>query len=260
MMSTELDRYLGEMADDFKQRKKFRTGWQQSGTLTVGGGTSVTMQTDFGDADTFTVGFLQPYAQTGTGDDIGMRAEALIMWNVEGSYKPVRVSLVGGMSVTAAARGVKIIMTDATPQDAANDQPYAPLGTQYQVSALVAKGSRGSSQNPPYYIPKSLATALVVPNGNTAAINVPTDAGIQSLLVLVTNSDDSAAAAGDCTVLQYAGSKLNPSVSTQAISRFDPHAVSAAWIPIVPGCTVLKFKNNTASKTQEINVFLGVDG
>lgn len=258
MYTPELERLLSEMGEDNRARRKVRGGWQQSGQLVVGGSQPVSMQHDFGEVGTYTVGFLQPYAQTGQGDDIGMRAEALIMWNVDGTYKPVRVSLVGGMSVTAAARGVKIIMSDATP----DGNVYAPIGTKYNVSCQVARGTRGFSAVAPYYIPQAISGFTQVPNSSQTGIAVPTGSGIQSLFIAVVNSDNTAVNIGDSTVTQVVHSALaNPLAASLGLMLFDPaSSVNSKWIPLVPGCTGLLLRNNTASKTQLYSIAFGVDG
>lgn len=260
-MGAELDDYLaGSGSQTPVTVKRTKGGWQQAGQLAVGGGTPVTMQFDFGEVDTYTVGFQQPYVQAPSGDDIGVRAEALIMWNVDGSYKPVQVSLIGGMSVTAPARGVKIIMNDATLIGAA----FPPVGTLYNVSAQVARGTRGFSAVAPYWIPFALASGIAVSPNSSGNANVPPNAGIQSLYVspTFTSAAGTAVQPGDTLVSQFSRSALgNPRAASLAIGAFDPQtSTNAKWIPVIPGCTFLSLANNNNSNSIRFSIAFGVDG
>lgn len=233
-----------------------RTGWQQSGQLTVGGaGTPVSMQFDFGEGDTYTCGFIQPVV---LGNDPTVRCEALVMWNVEGTFKPVRVSVVGGMSVTAAARGVKIILTDATP----TNRDYAPAGAKYDVSVQVARGTRGSSTVGPYYVPQSLAAPIVVAAGGTQTVSIPYDAGVQSFRMTVTPQlpGGTSPAIGDLVVQQTAASPNNIGPAASPVGTFDPIREAGSWIPIQPGCNEIVITNNNATHNFQFTIVFGVDG
>jgi len=260
MYTPELESMLAEMGNDFRQRRKFRRGWQQSGTLFVGGGTPVSMQCDFGEEDTFTVGFQQPYVQTGTGDALGVSAQALVMWNVEGTYKPVLVSMVGGMSVTAAARGVKIIMSDITPTTQQRFPNYQGVGTDYNVSCQVARGTRGTTQVPPYFQSPQMVNMTIAAAAANQTIQIPTNGGVNSVYVTVAATNGGlpvqanvAVNPGDATVL------IQSQVGTHGnFAQYDPTRVS--WVPVPPGSTQVSVQNNHATNTLVFSMFFGVDG
>lgn len=253
----ELDEFIKKYGSTANSAKK-RRGWQQAGQLTVGGGQPVTMQYDFGEADTYTVGFLQPFAN---GNDPSVRGEALIMWNVGGSYKPVRVSMVGGMSVTAAAQGVKVIMSDATPTTQGGR--YCATGTQYQVGCQVARGTRGFTQVPPYWIPQALSTPLTLSQSSPVVVEIVPDSGIQSVLVAATSQALGSIAPpvpGAITVEQFASSSSNLVGTPTLVNAYDP-VINPMWFPIAPGCNGLKiFANTGQNASYNLQIIYGVDG
>lgn len=227
-------------------------GWQQAGDLVVGGSNTVSMQFDFGEPDSYTIGFLPPFA---FGNDPCVRAEALVMWNVDGAYKPVRVSVVGGQSVTGVAQGVKILITDATPIT----QDYCPQGTKYQVSAQVARGTRGTSVIAPYYIPLNQAHVNDLAAHSTSTVVVPYDAGVQSFYFTVTQnaSGGTAPQVGDVLVSQQAQSPHGNGVPG-TLGTFDP-ARFQGWVPMLPGCNQIVTQNASGNHYSYTLIF-GIDG
>lgn len=252
---SELDDIVKALGLDDAPRQR---SWQQSGTITVGGGQPFTMQADFGEADTYTVGFLPPFAN---GNDAAVRPTALIMWNVEGSYRSVRCSIVGGMSLTAAAQGVKIIISDDTPSAG----KYVPVGTQYAVGCQVARGTRGATTIAPFFIPSSFASPQILTAAQPLLLPIPENSGVQSVLVAVTASalgSIKPPVPGDVTVFQLATSPTpnNPAAQPTLVNAYDP-VINPMWWPIAPGCNELKIVAASAgTNTVNCQVMFGVDG
>lgn len=247
-----VDRLLELLEDERRTVKKRRTGWHQSGTLTTGGNQPVSMQIDFGEADTYTLGFLQPF---GDGNDAAVRAEALVMWNVNGAYVPTRVSVVGGMALTAAAQGVKVILTDATPATTS----FLPAGTAYQVSVQVARGSRGNSSSPPFFVPKSLQTPVSVNGGGTSsAIAVPYDAGIQSIAAAATSNPTGTQVTAGQAYVRCEAQSANGGGAATLLAAYDL-VTSPGFNSIPPGTSQVKFVNAAGAAVNFSAVF-GVNG
>lgn len=104
---------MGEGGDRSTFRTK--TGWGQSGNLTVGGKTQrVTMQADF-NKGVGAFDFTAQFNLTPPGEGGVVNAEALVHWRVEGQEVTRRITIGGGATLTGVGQAVRIEIYDATP-------------------------------------------------------------------------------------------------------------------------------------------------
>lgn len=225
-------------------------GWSASGTLTATDPNKrVSLQQQFPEAGPYTVSFAR------TGGDLSLspvaEAEALISWSVAGNTITRRVDVVSGMSVQGVASGVIVSVRDKSTSGAASN---------YQVSITVAPGTRASNQIQPYLKAGTVQTnPAQVAAAGLFDFNIPQDAGVSSVLVLVATPHPGAAAAPPipeqaCQVIHHALGIV------PTLAQYDPR--SQGWVPLAPGAVVIRVLNDNAigQADQIFTVFFGIDG
>lgn len=178
----------------------------------------------------------------------------VITWSVNGNSVRRVVSVINGMSITGVGEGVKVVVTDRTPQ------PIIGEAVEYDIDITVAPGSRASVTQPPTYCPtlETQEGMIEVSGGGTFDIAVPQNAGVISVYITAVDSTGK-------TPLTTLLARIDQVSSTGAVVRqYDPNAnYPSVFVPIMPTCTKITLVNN--QPVSEANAILfavtfGIDG
>ena len=181
-------------------------------------------------------------------------AYAEIRWTIAGNDVVRTVSIGNGVSVAGVGQGATIKVYDATNVAGSLGFP----GLQYDVTATISPGTRGSTVNPPTFVPSVFdqktgqsSNQLIAPSGNFT-YNVPQNVGATS--VFITSITPPAATDLGCNVFQMdsAGNTLI-SWKTSTITDF---------APLDPACVTIEVVNNDSSigHIARVGLFFGIDG
>lgn len=168
-----------------------------------------------------------------------VEAKAEIIWSVSGNSIRRTVDCVNGMSVAGVAEGVSVNVYDDSSIGGGSPEPYI-------VSIQVAKGSRASIQQPPYYtMPLNSITA-----GSFIATDIPQNIGAISARVDIGPED-----AGDNisefdleVLQQYGGGTLKA------------YSPKAGWVPLAPATRQISIVSGPAAVNAYFQIVLGIDG
>ena len=149
-------------------------GWSGSAKLVTGDTLrELSLQADFPRAETYCLEFNKFSANLNS--DFPIRAEAFIKWSVEGNWVTRRISIANGTTIQGVAQAVVVKVKDVTIG-------ASPGPIEYEVTAQVTPGTRGSNQFPPFLSPVDGFNRLT-PATPTAGIIIPQDAGAISVNV-----------------------------------------------------------------------------
>jgi hypothetical protein len=232
----------------------------------------VSLQADFSKvtgASSFTVAFnLQPQGiQAG---NAFYMAEAIIQMTVAGNTIQRRMNIMNGASFSGVAEAVRVIVYDTTPTDptAYPASIQFPAGQKYLVTVTVARGTRPGRIVPPILMPppsnfgaaQNNAPGNVLLNNANMQFVVPTDAGITSMLALVSDESNAFGSAGDHSnqlLLFFQGG------GGPIAGYYPAQYQSGAWIPVPPGTVVifgLPITGGGATSTLSVTCYYGIDG
>lgn len=216
-------------------------GWSASGTLTQGNTTKkVTLQVQFPRAEDYTVQFKLTPSSYSTVKSAEVEAE--IVWSVEGNSVTRRVSVTNGLSVTGTGQAVRVTIYDVSSiVDSTNS---------YIASVQVAPGARATTENPP-----QLHEDITYIDGQAnASFNVPANAGISAVAVLVSQTDPNTYGPISDQAVQ-----VRHIANAGAVNVYDPRQVF--WVPITPGTESITIYNyQIAGAEIGAKVIWGIDG
>ena len=216
-----------------------RQGWAQTGTLTPGSSNTVNMQQAFEDTGAYTVQFsVNGRDESGSA---GTRIpKAVISWTVNGNTIHRKIDVVNGTTISGIADSVNVSVSDNSISPAA----LSP----YDVTIMVAPGTRASVQQPPYLT----GPVVALPAGAGAASQqIPQDAGITSVFVTVAPQvADGAVPEFDALVQQASGGGI--------LKSYDPR--QAEWVPLAAGTTNIVLRTGAAAPATVWSITFGIDG
>ena len=186
---------------------------------------------------------------------------AIISWNTNGQQIERMVSVGGGTSISGSAEGVSVSLQDFS------GEPAHTRYEEYDVTVTVVPGVRASTSAPPTLIPLPSEATLsgTNPGGsignfgnyilaqlNVVAVEVPQNAGVQSVLI-VPGTDETTNKVPDDIVVREFDSTGTPIKSYQASTTLE-------FVPLSPGCTHVHIENYGANTVQGVSLTWGVDG
>jgi hypothetical protein len=208
-----------------------KDGWSQSGKLTSENPNQpVTMQANFPFSGVYTVQFSVASPPSGV-----YRAVALVAWTVEGNTITRLIDIGNGVSISAPAQAVRVIVNDMTTTALGGT-----AGETYGVTVSATRGVRAVTGLPLTLratSPSGDIQAFTIAPGATATFTIPQDAGV--LGVEVTASVDVAATIADLIIAQ---------VNTAGATRFklykyvDPGS-GVGFVSITPLATSIQVTN-----------------
>ncbi len=230
---------------------KLPKGWSASGVLKTGNTDRIVpLQCQFPEPGTYTASFARENG------DLSLapcpECEALISWSVAGQTITRRVDVISGMSVQGTAEAVTITIRDKSTTGV--------FDVDYRVTVTVAPGTRAPNQLQPF-----LKAGILNTNPATVApaaffdFDVPQDAGVNSVLVLVASPHPGAAAAPP--IPEQAAQVIHFALGiVPTLLQYDPR--SQGWVPLAPGTAAVRVLNDNAlgQANQIFTVFFGIDG
>ena len=241
-------------------------GWSGSKSLIMASDQEIlVVQATVGKPDSFTAQFFLGGAEPPfVGANNAIRALAEILWTVQGNTVRRLVSVVNGMSITGRADNFNLKVFDASAA------PSNPTFVTYPVSALVSRGQRAGTPNPPYLYQNVNAGAVRgagivfgVPSGVGAGtlINVPQNVGVNSVwldfyIPSVVPVVPANIGNNEVWAVQHTAGAVG-TVTTGNYSVFNQ------WWPIGPGCELIRIQNLTAAigvNTGFVTPTWGIDG
>jgi len=223
-------------------------GWSAMGTLkTYNDDREVSLQQQFDKVDTYTVTFQRTLGPSNADFAAGPECEALISFTVAGNTITRRVDVINGMSIQGIAGSILVVCKDKTSTGAVGE---------YNVTITVAPGTRAPNQIQPFLKAGFRAgnPATVLP-ASSFDFDVPIDAGVNSVLVLVARPIVAGAASPipeqACQVLHIAPGAI------PVLAQYDPR--SQSWVPLAPGAKTIRVYN---ADTDDVifTVYYGIDG
>lgn len=191
--------------------------------------------------------------------------DADIYFSTEGNSSHRRVTVFDGVTVSGVADTFKIVVSCQAPFI----PPFFPIPTfteQLPVSVLVGPGSRAVTGQPPILVTQNYSPpasdpaapgSWTVPAHNSKGIDIPLDAGVQSVFVYMirlSNLGGFAVNAPGEIVMVQSVTKL----ATYDLARCYPDFNK--WIPIIPGVDKLVFYNLDTTDNWIVRPVWGVDG
>lgn len=233
-------------------------GWSASGDLTTGQGVNGGIQAVGLQAQ------LQMEASLTTQFNISgplqgiANCRAEITSFVAGNMVRRIVSVIDGMTITTRGKNINVRARDFT-------DPSISAGASYQVAILSTLGDRAVIEQPPILTPLTVGTApdgpfvafasvITVPAGASRYVQVPVDAGVNSVKVTVGSDVGFPIVDGDINVIQ-----LSTFAGPVAQAVYDPRTVD--WVPLIPNTSVIQLENDAgAPAAAYFAVFFGIDG
>jgi hypothetical protein len=184
---------------------------------------------------------IQPIASPGNAGQVSV-AEALVTWSVGGNSVRRRVTLGKGVSLSGTGESVGVELTDVTEDGIAFPPGYVG---KYQVTALVSEMPRAGGSVPPTWVPNNDPVSgwnngrqVLAAGASTTSLTIPTNAGIVSVGVAVSATDNLAGHVipdGSVVVEQL-------HALANVVKRYDPRiAPFVAWSPFADQVIVRNF-------------------
>ena len=219
-------------------------GWSASGTLLCGGNKGVVLAANLKTTTAYTLQFYTSGIAAGVTNTFTL---AEITWSVKGNSVRRLVSVINGMAVSGMGEGVNVKIYDWS------NAGLTP--STYVASVLLAPGVRGTSQRPFLEIDNDFVRGSL-PSQNvgalgTGTLNVPLDAGVNSVLLSAGVGSFTAIADDNVVFLQA-------TASNQTLKQMTYKEVGL-WIPLSPACTKIIVANNIA-KTLIVTPSWGIEG
>lgn len=222
------------------------TGWSASGDLdplTPGpSGQVVHLQVKFPEAGNYTVQFnvSDPNALFLVNNEV-VRAQAEVVWSINGQQVRRLVDCVNGLSITGTAEAVAVNIVDRS------DVTVSPV-VPYLATVTVAKGTRSSVQQPPTY------TGERVRLGALGGASIPVPEGAISVNVTIAPLIIGAPIVPEQHIVRETG---NGGIN---LKSWNP-TLFQGWIPLAAGATKISFEQS-ALQAQEFYYFtsFGIDG
>jgi len=231
--------------------KSCKKAWAISGKIQVNtdqtepAKKTVSLQADFSDdPGVHTVQFQLKRPPPPAGTRFLAECEALITWLVNGNQISRRITVQNGASISGPSEAVSVIVYDTSAQVSG-----PPTDVEYEVTISVSKGQRAANSVPPMLHAGSYTATSLNPTG---LIEIPADAGVTSLNVVVGDNSGGGAyfALGTVTVNMSQG-------GIPAGQVYDPREFQ--WVPIKPTADAFTiFK--TGAGTAICMVTFGIDG
>jgi hypothetical protein len=210
-----------------------------------GKGNSVNVQGLVPETYTLQFSYIQVEADV-NGIEFIPNCKAIINWKIDGQQQRRVISIVSGASISGPCNGVDVSMVDdPTGGD-------ATIGKKYKVQTTLARGLRANTQEPP-----TLTDSLVqsINSGSSATYQVPKDAGVTSLYVLVC-SGNPADVFIDSSVQVVMSDNHLPSPGL--LGSYYP-LKCCHWVPLAPGTQKIVIFNGSGVE-MFTQVIWGIDG
>lgn len=224
-----------------------KSGWQVNGKLeTYNVSQTQKLAADFSQAPgQYTIQFATgPIIQPGApAAPIVKQTKAVIKWSVEGTFVRRQISLYDGASISGVGQAVDVEIIDSSFAAAGGTHP----NVEYDVSAQVAKGTRPSQQQPPFFYLEAVSFV----GAPSVTVPIPQNIGVISTFIQANYFDQ---VGTSISAVQVGG----PS-SSQCflVSTGD----SPIWRPIPPGSqNITIFRPVGSIGTLHYGIFLGIDG
>jgi hypothetical protein len=226
------------------------TGWSAAGELIPDGDVSnkIHLQCTFPLGGNYTVQFsiLDPNntAPSPLVNGEVVRAQAEVVWSVNGQAVRRTVDAVNGLSIQGTAESVAVEVTDRSLIGVVPGRELLP----YLVTITVAKGSRASVQQPPTY------SGDIVRLGPVGGASIPIPNGAISVFITI-------APLVLGTVVQ-ANEQLvrEKAPGGNTLKAWDPY-VFQGWTPLAAGASQISFEQ-AAAQADDLQYFttFGIDG
>lgn len=218
-----------------------KTSWSKSESLNVGDTRTVNMQRDFEVPGSYTVQFgIQNDDPTGQ----IVRAQAEIIWSVDGNSVRRVVDAINGTSVSGTAEGVQVYVRDQSRAFGVGTSPYL-------VSIQVVQGTRPSVQQPPYLTDANISHIFNA-GANSLDITVPQNSGVISLYAAVgPQVVGNPIAAYDVLVQQR-------STTGFVLKTYDPRDFE--WVPLSSGADIIRIAQAAGAPATRWTLTFGIDG
>jgi hypothetical protein len=222
------------------------TGWSASGELDPlnpgQGGGVVHLQVNFPEAGNYTVQFnvSDPNAGLLVNNEV-VRAQAEVVWSVNGQQIRRLVDCVKGLSITGTAESVAVNIIDRSSVSASPVVPYI-------ATVTVAKGTRSSVQQPPTYTGERVRLTA----GGGSSIQIPE--GAISVNITIAPLIIGAAIIPEQHIVRETG---NGGIN---LKSWNP-TLFEGWIPLAAGATKISFEQS-ALQGADFYYFtsFGIDG
>jgi hypothetical protein len=233
-------------------------GWSASGTLQSKDSLpAVQLQANFEEPVPYTVQFAITNVRevTGTSHIGSYNPTAEIVWSVEGNSVRRVVSVINGTSVTGVGQGCRVTVRDQTP-------PSDPtVDMEYEVSILVAPGTRPATQVQPILVPlitDVLGVArpgtVFVDGGTAIDVAIPENAGVTAVFITAWAYN-----AGIPVALTDSDIEAAHTSAAYTFKQYNPQKYN--WVPIGPETTRIRLSNYMGPTSQVLfNVTFGIDG
>lgn len=224
--------------------------WSRVGTLVTTQGKPnrriVSLSKTFPHPGTYTLQFHLKPADPDSHQII--ECEAVITWGAGGNTVRRVVTVVDGLSITGIADSVRVVMRDVS-------SVLGSSGDKYVVSVQIAPGTRPTTQPPLLYPPLS-SNPQTVAAGGSADFNVPQDSGCISVCVIAGNASAVAPAASipeqeACVIQSIIGFGV-------ILKKYDARMFE--FVPLSPGCRVVRFSNLSTGIMMRVQVAFAIDG
>ncbi len=220
-----------------------KLGWGLSGELTPGSIARVfSIQKSFAEASLFTVqlGIRNPNITNIVANEI-IKARADISWRINGNIITRTVDCNNGIAVSGSAESVSVRVTDESIITVANKVPY-------DVTAIIAPGTRPSVQQPPIY------TGERVRLGPVGGSSIPVPDGAISALITVAPVVIGPTINFNYHIARQIGNGGN------VLKAYMP-VITDGWIPLANGCTSIAFEQGAlAADDYYYFTTFGIDG
>lgn len=240
---------------------KTLTGWATTGELVTGAGVEgskkpIHLQANLEHPQSLTVQFSVLVSPSTTQSNPNTRAT--IVSTVNGNSVQRIISVYDGMSITLRGQSIDVNVRDFTVASVST-------GRQYTVGCLATLGVRASWKQPPILTPLTFGTAptgpfatpivaaIPVPVASSRFLQIPQDAGINSVNVTVSNT--AGVIIPDDNV--WVAMENSPGFAIQRI--YDPRDYD--WVPIAPNSDIIELRNIGTNGEQALfTVTFGIDG
>ncbi len=220
-----------------------KVGWGLSGKLVPGSvAKTFSIQKSFPEASLFTVqlGLTNPNLSNMVANEV-IRARADISWRINGNLITRTVDCVNGISVSGSAEMVSVRVTDESTIT-------VPGKVEYDVTAIIAPGTRPSVQQPPIY------TAARIRLGPVGGNSVPIPDGAISALVTIAPVVIGPVIVPGQHIVRQTG------VGGNVLKAYSP-VTYTGWIPLAAGSTALAFEQaGGAADDYYYFTTFGIDG
>lgn len=214
--------------------------------MIVGGGVGVGMNQSDLIPEAYTLQFsFVGVENDNAGNPFIPTAQAIVTWKIDGQQQRRVISIVSGASISGVCNAIDVRIVDI-PNGGDNT-----AGKKYSVQSTLSRGLRANTQQPPTLTDQLLQG---IGTGSSATWNVPQDAGVTSIFVLLAAGTTGAIDPG--SVIVDTSDTTTPSPAL--LGAYYP-LMAQKWVPLPPGSQRVVVHNGHTD-TVFTQVIWGIDG